>query len=82
MVSPSVSAPRTLPVTTPVLTSRGPKLGLPVGATFFGLMVTVIGTATVAPCPSLTVRVKVSVLSMAVAVVDAASCRAVPSACR
>jgi hypothetical protein len=71
--SPSTSPPTTAPMTTPVFTSRGPMVALPVGAVFFGLITTVTGTARMPPWPSSTLTVNVSVLSMPAAAVCRAS---------
>ena len=59
--SPSASVADTVPVTTPVVASGLPTVAMPfVGVEFCGLTVTLTATASVPPCPSLTVTVNES----------------------
>ena len=76
--SSSASVAETLPVTTPVDGFGVPTTVVPAtGAEFLGWIATLTGTSVVPPWPSLTVMVKVSVWSAAVAELLAAPCRAV-----
>ena len=73
----SVSAPVTLPVTTPVVVLGAPTALVAVGALFFGRIGTVTARLVAAPLASVTVTVTVSVIVTAVAPSLAAACRAV-----
>ena len=67
----------TVPVTTPVEAFGEPTVGAPAtGTAFDGLIVTVTGTATEPPNPSVTITVNESVFTAAEAPVAAAAWRA------